>query len=233
MVSFKQSPEPTVAQKHQSYWEHLRFEGWGVIPTLASTLDRVTAELMSIASALGEVVRGRGGSLIERVVPEEEETARRGSLSSKYGLAPLPLHNDTAHWITPCRYIALACVSPGPRPTPTFLFDSQSAHLTERENLVCRASVFLIRNGRHSFYGSIKERNRPFVRVDPGCMAPLSDEGNEALRVFQMDRHVNNLHRHNWDAGEILVIDNWRILHGRGYEAPTERGRILLRAMIR
>jgi len=35
---------------------------------------------------------------------------RAGSLSSYFGLGPLPLHTDTAHWNVPCRYLALACV---------------------------------------------------------------------------------------------------------------------------
>jgi hypothetical protein len=83
----------------------------------------------------------------------------------------------------------MACADEGPVPTATLLLDSRHVRLSEPEEVACSRSVFLVRNGRRSFYGSIHERNRGFIRFDPGCMAPLSCDGELALRALSSDRH--------------------------------------------
>ena len=218
---------------HSGIENELQRVGWASVNTDAKAIDSVGSVLTRIASLLGEIAPGRNGLPFEEVVPEAVETARAGSLSSRFGLSPLPLHTDTAHWSVPCRFLVLACVNPGPAPTPTFLFDSSAATLSESETSACRSAVFAIKNGRSSFYGSIVERGRPFIRCDPGCMVALSREGALALDTFSIERHVEKLQRHQWTVGNILVLDNWRVLHARGYNAPTLPGRMLLRAMVR
>jgi Taurine catabolism dioxygenase TauD, TfdA family len=211
----------------------LEDDGWASVSMIASTQEGFAAELKLLASALGEIAPGRGGRPVEPILPESVETARPGSLSSKYGLRPLPLHTDTAHWNVPCRYLLLACVDPGSVPTPTILLDSRSVQLSDSERLACRSAPFVVRNGRFSFYGTIMDRDRPFIRLDPGCMKALSNDGADALAAFSLERQAKSLLQHYWKRGDVLLFDNWRILHARGYDAPTEPGRILFRIMIR
>lgn len=211
----------------------LATRGWCVFTAPVSIGDDPADEVRAVAQELGEIVAGRARQTVERIVPHTPSSAFAGSLSSKYGLEPLPLHTDTAHWPTPCRYLVMACAAVGPVSTPTTLLDGQLVKLSEVEATACDRAVFLVRNGRHSFYGSIKRRDRAFVRVDPGCMSPLSSDGELAIRAFGAERHESALYRHEWKVGEILVIDNWRVLHGRGDGAGTEPGRVLLRAMVR
>jgi L-asparagine oxygenase len=211
----------------------LTVSGWTRLVSGGTSLESISQALLNAAKSLGKIAPGRGGAQVEEVVPEPVETARPGSLSSHYGLNPLPLHTDTAHWIMPCRYLALACVRTGPSPTPTILLDSRKATLSASERMACRSAVFSVRNGRGSFYGMIAERDRPFIRLDPGCMTPLSSEGTMALAAFDIERHADALEAHDWSVGDILVFDNWRFLHARGYRAATDRGRVLLRAMVR
>ena len=217
--------------------ESLRYRlagaGWAKLASGASGQKAVSDALLVAAKSLGEITPGRGGAQVEEVVPESIETARPGSLSSRYGLDPLPLHTDTAHWVFPCRYLALACVRVGASPTPTILLDSRKAKLTLAQWMACRSAVFAIRNGRQSFYGTIADRARPFIRLDPGCMTPLSDEGVRALGAFDIGQHGDSIELHDWAVGDILLFDNWRFLHARGQKATTDRGRLLLRAMIR
>jgi hypothetical protein len=198
-----------------------------------SAKDALEAEVISLAEALGEIVPGRNRQRVEHILPQDFRTAHAGSLSQKYGLAPLPLHTDTAHWTVPCRYLVMACVEPGPEPTPTILLDSKVISLTEREAAACSSTVFLVRNGRRSFYGSIINQDRPFVRFDRGCMEPISPEGAKIGDAFSHARNANKTYRHDWQRGDILVLDNWRMLHGRGVDHQTAQGRILLRAMVR
>jgi hypothetical protein len=211
----------------------LKNAGWATVSSLGTNVEGASRELTVLAQSLGEIAPGRGRQAVEIVVPERTESARPGSLSSKYGLGPLPLHNDTAHWIVPCHYLLLACVNPGPTPTPTVVLDSTTADLSDAEMNACRSAVHTIRNGRSSFYGSIWEQGRPFIRLDPGCMTPLSPEGVIALEAFDIERQEKRLAQHDWKVGDILVLDNWRCLHARGFRTLTDRGRVLLRAMVR
>jgi alpha-ketoglutarate-dependent taurine dioxygenase len=212
--------------------ETLNAKGWYVAPSHTSTEADLRDQIRAQADNLGAIVPGRNRQLIERIVPQTTDAAPAGSLSSKYGLDSLPLHTDTAHWPIPCRYLVMACVDPGPVPTATTLFDSRSALLSQRDLQTCQQATFLIRNGRRSFYGSILERNRPFIRIDPGCMVSLYPDGEIALQAFSADNHKESLHRHDWKVGEIMIIDNWRVLHGRGNGQRTHSARTLLRAMI-
>ncbi len=195
--------------------------------------DNLAAQIAAVAESLGEILPGRGRQRVEHIIPQNTASAFDGSLSQKYGLAPLPLHTDTAHWSVPCRYLVMACFSPGPEPTPTILLDSRAVALSESESAACVSAVFLIRNGRASFYSSILSKDRPFIRFDRGCMVPLSSEGSDAEDVFGYNRNVSKIYRHDWCRGDVLVFDNWRMLHGRGIDRETVQGRVLLRAMVR
>ena len=212
---------------------NLQQVGWSVVATGASMAVDLIEEVRSHAQMIGEITPGRGHHLVERIIPQTPDSAYPGSLSSKYGLGSLPLHTDTAHWAIPCRYLVMTCAELGPVPTPTILLDGWRVLLSEPEASACRRAVFLVRNGRRSFYGSIMDGGREFLRVDPGCMTPLERDGEVALDAFSRGRHEKVLHRHDWKIGEILVIDNWRVLHGRGSGKTTAHGRILLRAMVR
>jgi hypothetical protein len=211
----------------------LKRAGWVAVPTGETTKEGIAQRMLQILAQLGEIVPGRNRTPIEEVVPETMETARPRSLSSRFGLSPLPLHTDTAHWSIPCRFLALACVAPGPQPTPTLLLDIKIVNLSIRDQLACMSSIFAIKNGRSSFYGSILERGRPFIRLDPGCMEPLTPDSKLALSAFDIQRQAERIHWHEWTLGGLLILDNWRLLHARGYNRPTGRGRLLLRAMVR
>jgi hypothetical protein len=205
--------------------------GWFI--STAATTNNLADEVHTIAKSLGDIVPGRGRQVVERIVPRAHQRAYAGSSSSKYGLGPLPLHTDTAHWPMPCRYLVIACAALGPIPTPTLLLNRRSLIMSEREVRACAQALFVIRNGSRSFYASVAARNGHFIRFDPGCMFPVCSDGELASRAFDVERHKSSLYRHEWKVGQILVIDNWQALHGRGEEERTETGRVLLRAMVR
>ena len=46
----------------------------------------------------------------------------------------------------------------------------------------------------------------------------------------QQRRFVEHI---EWNAGEVVIIDNWRVLHGRGEEMNAVAGRTLLRVIVR
>jgi len=205
--------------------------GWSVISGANSQLH-LHEQVKQVAEQLGRLVPGRNQALVEEVIPRSGASAYSSSLSSKFGLRRLPLHTDTAYWPTPCRFLVLACSGEENPVTPTVLLDSRTAALSASELSACRSSPFLISNGRNSFYGCITAPNRPYLRVDPGCMLPMSPDAEMALALYSAAHNDHLLYRHHWQQGEILLIDNWRVLHGREDVRGAPNTRILLRATV-
>jgi alpha-ketoglutarate-dependent taurine dioxygenase len=203
-------------------WLHIR----GTVP-IADIRKRV----LKIVSALGSPVHGRGNQAIEILTPLPEEHAKTKGLSSQYGLGRFPLHVDGSHQLQPPHFIVLACQHVGSRPAPTILirFDELPLHAFQRKQ--CESEVFLIRNGRHSFYSTITDRSRPFVRFDPGCMTPCSDQGRAVMDAVNV--RPADLTEIEWESSDILIIDNWNVLHGRGRpNSVASSDRCLLRVSV-
>lgn len=209
----------------------LQTHGW-IMQDHPQAVD-LPAVLEEIAHTLGTASFGRGGQVIERLRPVPETHAHPQSLSQKYGLGAFPLHNDTAHYSTPCRFIVMGCEEPGDRSAPTVLLDTHALVLNEDEVHALHSASFFIKNGRKSFYSSIKSKDRPFFRFDPGCMHPVSVDGKKAINALRAERHAENLIEIEWIKNRITIIDNWRMLHGRDNKRPADPRRSLLRIMIK
>jgi hypothetical protein len=189
--------------------------------------------LFSIATQLGVPVRaGRSASQICELRPAEAVRARAHSLSGKYSTGSFPCHTDAAHWPIPCRYILLACVNPGAGHRPTLLLDSYAVPLTAWQREVLGSTPFRVKNGRGSFFSTVLQEGRPFIRYDPGCMQPLSARGGQALSYFDSQTWQGLVERITWISGDILIVDNWRILHGRGPSTCDDAARTLLRLYV-
>jgi alpha-ketoglutarate-dependent taurine dioxygenase len=58
--------------------------------------------------------------------------------------------------------------------------------------------------------------DRAFLRYDPGCLEAIDERGQAALRLIERRLAGSSPEVHYWRRGDILIIDNWRVLHGRG-----------------
>ena len=217
-------PHDLAPQIRERGWIHLRGAG-----TKASLVDQA----LYVGKLLGDPMPGRQGRVIETLVPTPSERANPKSLSNQHGIGAFPLHIDGAHRLWPPHFILLACERPGSTPVPTVLarFSDLQSHIAERGQ--CESVTFLIRNGRQSFYSTIIDRARPFVRFDPGCMTPICANGQKILATIALWGGDVPTTAVNWQRGDILVIDNWRVLHGRGTtKYVTCQDRSLLRVSI-
>lgn len=191
-------------------------------------------QLLAMASSLGTPAATRsGGSLCDTLLPTETNGAKPRSLSKLHDVGELPLHNDTAHWLSPCRYVMLACVSPGSGSRPTLLLDTRRLPLDEHQISLFQSTPLRVTNGRNSFFSTILSKARPFVRFDPGCMTATTPDGAEALAVLSRHTWPDFIETVHWDAGTVVVVDNWRVLHGRGHADCPDPDRKLLRISIR
>ncbi|ACS55872.1 hypothetical protein Rleg_1584 [Rhizobium leguminosarum bv. trifolii WSM1325] len=212
--------------------EHLVSSGWLKLeggPVEEKALSDWTE---MVARRLGTPTRGRSLPVVEILKPRRPGEAPSASLSGKYGFEQFPFHVDGAHWSTPARFLVLACLRTDEHRTPTLLVDRMAIALTSDEEALLRSAVYLVRNGRNSFYASIVSIGQPFVRLDPGCMEPLSPEGEAALRLFSGERLSPHVQRITWNAGDVTIVDNWRMLHARAPVQSTNSDRVLLRCLV-
>jgi hypothetical protein len=186
--------------------ENLAQKGWGV---MSATSDR----LLEFAHALGTPVPSRAGQqLVDTLLPTSAAAAHPRSLSAKYGRDAWPFHSDAANWGTPCRYLLLYC--PTGRQQPTLLLPWEPL-LSETNLSELAAAVFFIRNGAASFYTTALDRRRRFLRYDPGCMQPATPDSEAAVEHLHQILEKSSPHAHVWSGGDVLLIDNWRVLHAR------------------
>jgi hypothetical protein len=114
---------------------------------------------------------------------------------------------------------------------PTTLLDRRTLEFTARELAILRGAPLLVRNGRRSFYSTVLPPGEEFLRYDPGCMEAVDDRGTEAMRLMELSLEKCGTERHQWRTGDMLIIDNWRTLHGRE-SALSSTGRRLARILI-
>jgi len=190
----------------------LKSNGWWLSKIDIGNLDC----LIEISRRLGTPVGGRKkGALVEVLKLQDSISANQNSLSNQFGYSPFPFHCDTAHWVSPCRYIVFGCENPGNCGRKTVLIDWKKIEFDLTEIKLLKSAVFLIRNGQKSFYSTILNQNEEFLRFDPGCMSPLDSESEDAFKLMKNKLDQVNPIEVSWEKGDVLVIDNWRILHGR------------------
>lgn len=221
----------TLVVDRQSILSLLAERGWFQRRGDGVDRDSIARELRYLGDRLGNRVPGRHGLLEEVVEPLAASQAHPRSLSARYGLDALPFHTELSHRTKPCRYILLGCIDPGSPAAATMLLDWRDLRFSQQEVDLLEATPILVRTGRRSFYSTILAPGGAFLRYDPGCLEPLDDRGRGAMRL--VEERIANARSvaHQWRQGDILIIDNWRVLHGRSPSDPRT-GRRLARILI-
>lgn len=205
--------------------------GWSLHSSDFADADATVSELGKLGDRLGTRVAGRAGSFEEIIEPHGADDAHPRSLSARYGLGALPFHTELSHRTRPCRYLLLGCIAPGSPAAATMLLDWKTLGFSVEELDLLEGTPMLVRSGRRSFYSTILAPGGAFLRYDPGCLEPVDQRGRMALALIEDRIAGASPQAHHWRQGDILVIDNWRVLHGR---SPSDRGsgRRLARILI-
>ena len=213
--------------------DRLNKDGWVSLECEAASEHCLKKTIVELAREIGTPIASRNGKdICEKLRPTEADKARLHSLSKIYSLGSLPLHVDTAHWVTPCRFIILACLKPGIGNRSTILLDTRSLGLTKSQSNLLYNTPLRIENGRCSFFGTVLSTDRTFMRYDPGCMKAVCPDGNKVLDMFKPERWSGFIKKIDWHQGKVVIIDNWRLLHGRGSSIEADGDRVLLRVLI-
>ncbi len=205
--------------------------GWVTLSVMRSNAEGIIDELGRLGDLLGERTSGRGDAFEEIIEPRRQSEAHSRSLSARFGLNALPFHADLSHRPRPCRYLLLGCVDKGSPSAVTVLLDWRTLGFSPAEFEMLEGAPILVRSGRNSFYTTMLPSDRAFFRYDPGCLEAVDTRGRAALRLVEERLAGARPHSHEWKPGDILIIDNWYILHGRG---PSDHGsgRRLARILI-
>jgi alpha-ketoglutarate-dependent taurine dioxygenase len=191
-------------------------------------------DLIEIVQQLGPIrVDLRSPEPVREIRPQPADSAKQNTLSSRYGTNAFPFHTDTAHWDQPARYLVLYCVDPGEGKRPTLLQDSRAWQISDAEKeLACRALWTTGHVRPRLCMLAARTTNYLTIRYDKDCMRPMTAEARrlEALIEFRIDQ--TDQKQIDWGAGDLLVIDNQRMLHARGKSNRTDANRILKRILI-
>jgi hypothetical protein len=90
--------------------------------------------------------------------------------------------------------------------------------------------MFLVHSGGDSFYAPVLEGGR--YRYDPGCMTACDARAREVEEYLAAQ--TTEAEAFEWtDGGQVLVLDNRRVLHARAAVAEDDMGRELIRVAFR
>ncbi|MHB8392069.1 MAG: TauD/TfdA family dioxygenase, partial [Acidobacteriaceae bacterium] len=168
---------------------------------------------------LGAVVSVAAQSDTQSLRPRRLEEAPRNIYSGNYGLSEFPLHTDLAHWYVPPRYLALRCIV-GASNVDTLLLDGR---LIEKEigRSTLRRTLAQPRrplNGRLPLLRILEEPQKlgALIRWDSLFIRPASDASTDTFNRIQVVlREALVIRVTLTSPGDTLIIDNWRMLHGR------------------
>ncbi|WP_081494288.1 TauD/TfdA family dioxygenase [Bradyrhizobium genomosp. III] len=192
------------------------------------------ADLACTVQQLGSLrVDPRSPEPIRDIRPQDLNSAKQNTLSSRYGTGAFPFHTDAAHWDHPARYLGLYCVDPGEGKRATLLQDSQVWALdNDEQELACRA-LWATGHVRPRFCTFAKETCHGLeIRYDMDCMKPMTKEAHSLKAVLEARIQDCKSTRIEWHPKSLLIIDNRRMLHARGSSARPDTGRILKRMLV-
>lgn len=178
----------------------------------------------AFADTLGQSMAPWEGGLVQDLIPRA--TATPNTYSGIYGLDRFPFHTDLAHWRLPPRYLLLRCLT-GYADVPTLLLDRKTIFEAVTLDILTRA-IFRPRrprNGELTLLRLCEPTDEGYCfRWDEVFLKPASRIGDVAgQRVREQLAKCEPLSVTLAQAGDTLLIDNWRMLHARS-SVPTERG---------
>ena len=173
---------------------------------------------------------------VQRLVPKPLRESTPNSYSGNYGLGQFPLHTDLAHWARPPRYMLLRCVVGSPE-VSTYVLNGKSilraiGHEPLRRTLVRPRRPL---NGQRQLLRLLDSAGNgcSLIRWDFLYIRPASDFSNTVYtEVVSWLRNATPEALSLVMPGDTLIIDNWRMLHGRSHITTHAQNRLVERMYL-
>lgn len=180
--------------------------------------------MIDVAERLGKIFKVTSMPLVQTLTPRLREDEYENTYSGNYGLNEFPFHTDLAHWYIPPRYLFLRCVCPA-NGVATKLIDSKvfleniSTELFNRSHFKPRKCLDRKVNLLRILHGGIFRWDSIFIEPVNKTAKLLKIHIEEGISSIQSDNLVLE------NIGDCLLIDNWRMLHGRNAISRESMGR--------
>lgn len=182
---------------------------------------------------MGELLTPWIGAEVQQIIPRA--TANPNTYSGMFGFGKFPFHTDLAHRRDPPRYLMLRCIK-GYLDVNTNLLDSRCLFGEELLGTLDR-SVVKPRRPQNSRWPllrlSEKLEGARRLRWDSKYLIPAN---KVAVRGFQgvadLLEKTECTQISLANVGDTLLIDNWRILHGRSVIKPGREDRHIERVYL-
>lgn len=132
-----------------------------------------------------------------------------------FGFQEYPAHTDFAHWLTPPRFLLLRGRG-GAEHVRTHIYHAQTLADMLPEAIIKRA-LFFARKARIKTALSMRiaRTEKLTLRWDPLFICPANSHARLCAEIVSSDEFKNKRLEFNLGNNMILIIDNWRTLHGR------------------
>lgn len=212
--------------------ESVRRDGYAFIAGF-----HVEHEAKEAFERIGKIDVLEGFSVVQSLTPKSEANTTPNTYSGNYGLGVFPFHTDLAHWFLPPRYVVLRCEL-GVSNVSTRIIDGASVVDSLGEELLHSALVTSRRPTKDGYQLlRLVERNSQdhgfLFRWDSLYLRAVNKAAVKALAQISqfVDRSIP-LEFLLEERGDTLVIDNWRMLHGRSSVGADSTTRIVKRAYL-
>lgn len=215
--------EQPLSASPQSICAEVRENGFALFRAYQSSSS------LEIAESIGLVENPKDFPIVQALIPKEN--GGLNSYSGNFGTGNFPLHTDLAHWSRPPRYLLLYCAVPGDTVTHLLRCAELISQLGE---MALIRSLVRSRTPLEGRLSLLRLWNGEIFRWDSLFLKPANPT---AINVFSGVKEVLEDTRHRKvvleEFGHSILIDNWRMLHGRGDVTSASTNRRLDRIYLR
>lgn len=174
---------------------------------------------------------------IQSLKPRNKSADLRNQYSGYFGLECFPFHTDLAHWHYPPRYILLRCVKGTSSVATTMI--STSALFSKLGLDIFKKAVVIPRKTNASGITCalpviFNDRNLLGVRWDSLFLVSINNASKKIHKFMTSDSigEIDIKYEYLQEPGDTLIIDNWKMLHGRTSVDKNSLDRIIERAYL-
>ena len=155
---------------------------------------------------------------VQTLEPRTEAASSLYRYSGVFGLNEFPLHTDLAHWMRPPRYFVLRCQNGSQAVTTRLLASSTLASVLGARTLgralvrprrrgpntaLCLLPLVFFSDGVYAF------------RWDSLFLVPMNEAAHQVAKLMRTQAWHLSEALTLAESGDTLIVDNWRVLHGR------------------
>jgi L-asparagine oxygenase len=189
-----------------------------------------------VARSIGATIWVGKGGTVQQLKPRLESDAYPTTYSGIFGSHIFPLHTDLAHWRFPPRFLLLRCVA-GYDAVATLLIDGAGI-IDNVDPIVLSRALVRPRRRVEGIFPLLRlydrqQADRGLLRWDEVFIQPASRAGEIGVERFrECLARTSPISVSLANQGDTLIIDNWRMLHGRSSVPPACNDRLIERVYL-